>query len=76
MQCLRNVIEKKLLQLGIDKPDWQEGFFDHLLRSREGYAQKWEYVRMNPVRAKRHARRLAISGRDRSNSPLTSGSGL
>ena len=30
---------------------WQRGFFDHLLRNGESYAQKWEYVRMNPVRA-------------------------
>jgi putative transposase len=29
----------------------QEGFFDHLLRSYESYTQKWDYVRMNPVRA-------------------------
>jgi len=26
--------------------------FDHLLHSYESYSQKWEYVRMNPVRAK------------------------
>jgi len=26
-------------------------FFDHLLRNDESYAQKWEYVRENPVRA-------------------------
>jgi putative transposase len=32
-------------------PFWQPGFFDHLLRSNESYAQKWEYVRQNPVRA-------------------------
>jgi putative transposase len=32
-------------------PHWQEGFFDHLLRGRESYSQKWEYVRQNPVRA-------------------------
>jgi len=31
VQSLRNVIGKKLLQLGIPKPHWQEGFFDHLL---------------------------------------------
>ena len=31
--------------------EWQREFFDHLLRSTESYAQKWEYVRMNPVRA-------------------------
>src|SRR5206468_1687209 len=30
---------------------WQPGFFDHLLRNNESYAQKWEYVRENPVRA-------------------------
>lgn len=52
VQSLRNVIGKKLLPLGIHKPHWQEGFFDHLLRSRESYSAKWEYVRMNPVRAK------------------------
>lgn len=30
---------------------WQRGFFDYVLRSEESYAQKWEYVRQNPVRA-------------------------
>jgi REP element-mobilizing transposase RayT len=30
---------------------WQPEFFDHVLRSGESYAGKWEYVRMNPVRA-------------------------
>ena len=30
---------------------WQQGFFDHLLRSDESYCEKWEYVRHNPVRA-------------------------
>ena len=30
---------------------WQPGFLDHLLRNDESYAQKWEYVRQNPVRA-------------------------
>jgi len=33
------------------RPLWQPGFFDHLLRNDESYAQKWEYVRENPVRA-------------------------
>jgi putative transposase len=33
-------------------PHWQEGFFDHLVRHDESYAQKWEYVRVNPVRAR------------------------
>ncbi len=30
---------------------WQEGFFDHVLRTNESYSQKWNYVRENPVRA-------------------------
>lgn len=30
---------------------WQEGFFDHVLRSNESYVQKWQNVRENPVRA-------------------------
>jgi putative transposase len=40
-----------LLRSGIQKPHWQEGFFDHVLRNSESYAQKWDYVRLNPVRA-------------------------
>jgi REP element-mobilizing transposase RayT len=30
---------------------WEEGFFDHILRSNESYSQKWNYVCENPVRA-------------------------
>ena len=51
VQSLRTMIGKRLLCVGVQKPHWQEGFFDHLLRSSESYSQKWEYVRMNPVRA-------------------------
>jgi REP element-mobilizing transposase RayT len=51
IEAIRTVLGKELLRLGEQKPHWQEGFFDHLLRSAESYAQKWEYVRMNPVRA-------------------------
>jgi putative transposase len=52
IQSLRTVLGKRLLRLEIPKPHWQEGFFDHLLRSHESYAQKWDYVRLNPVRTK------------------------
>jgi putative transposase len=38
-------------RLGIATPLWQPEFFDHLLRSTESYAEKWHYVRHNPVRA-------------------------
>jgi REP element-mobilizing transposase RayT len=51
IQSLRSVLGKELLRLGVQKPHWQEGFFDHLLRSSESYSEKWDYVRMNPVRA-------------------------
>ena len=30
---------------------WQPGFFDHILRSDESCAAKWNYMRNNPVRA-------------------------
>ena len=32
-------------------PLWQPEFFDHLLRSKESLADKWEYIRQNPARA-------------------------
>ena len=32
-------------------PLWQPEFFDHVLRSKESYREKWAYVRENPVRA-------------------------
>ena len=51
IQMLRTVLGKELLRLGIQKPHWQEGFFDHVLRSSESYSQKWDYVRLNPLRA-------------------------
>ncbi len=35
----------------IERPHWHKGFFDHLIRNSESYAQKWDYVRENPVRA-------------------------
>ena len=28
---------------------WQQGFFDHVLRSDESYDEKWLYVQQNPV---------------------------
>jgi REP element-mobilizing transposase RayT len=51
VKALKTVIGKQLLGLGTQKPHWQEGFFDHVLRSAESYSEKWEYVRMNPMRA-------------------------
>ncbi len=48
---LKNTLGKSLLTLGFDKPHWQEGFFDHVIRSDENHQSKWDYVRENPVRA-------------------------
>ena len=39
----------KVVKSGSD-PIWQPGFFDHVLRGNESYAEKWSYVRDNPVR--------------------------
>jgi putative transposase len=50
VQALKSVLGKTILAIGHPKPHWQEGFFDHLLRSGESYGQKWEYVRQNPAR--------------------------
>jgi hypothetical protein len=44
---LRRVLSKSI---AADLPHWQHGFFDHVIRRGESYAQKWEYVRENPLR--------------------------
>lgn len=51
MKSLKNSLSKALRAMGIQAPHWQDGFFDHILRSSESYGQKWLYVRDNPVRA-------------------------
>jgi REP element-mobilizing transposase RayT len=43
---------KRILKAtGGSAPLWQPEFFDHLLRSKESLAEKWDYMRENPVRA-------------------------
>ncbi len=43
---------KRLLRqrMGPHDWEWQRGCFDRLLRSDESFAEKWAYVRENPVR--------------------------
>jgi putative transposase len=48
---LKRVLTRSLERSGSSDPIWQRGFFDHVLRSNESYAEKWSYVRENPVRA-------------------------
>lgn len=38
-------------ELGTSAPRFQSDGFHHRLRGEESYAEKWEYVRANPVRA-------------------------
>lgn len=51
VKCLREAIAKRLHQDYTGLRVWQPGFFDHMMRSGESYAEKWLYVRNNPVRA-------------------------
>jgi len=51
MKSMKNSLSKHWRSYGIEAPHWQKGFFDHLLRSEESHAEKWKYVRENPVRA-------------------------
>lgn len=51
MKSLKNTLSKTLRVMGKRAPHWQDGFFDHILRSSESYEEKWVYVRANPVRA-------------------------
>jgi putative transposase len=53
-QCLEKAVPAPASSAGrrLQKtPIWQRRFFDHVLRNEESYAQKWQYVRDNPVRA-------------------------
>jgi putative transposase len=51
MKSLKNTLSKHWRSQSIDAPHWQKGYFDHLVRSSESHAEKWKYVRENPVRA-------------------------
>ena len=51
VKALKRAITKVIHTAKTDARVWQEGFFDHILRSNESYSNKWEYVRANPVRA-------------------------
>jgi REP element-mobilizing transposase RayT len=53
IKSLKNFLSRSLREQSIEAPHWQKGFFDHVMRSEDSSAQKWEYVRLNPVRAAR-----------------------
>ncbi|NIM05906.1 MAG: hypothetical protein GTN65_09895, partial [Armatimonadetes bacterium] len=47
----KNWTQRQICGSGFPSFEWQREFFDHLMRSSESYSEKWEYVRLNPVRA-------------------------
>ena len=47
----KNSLSKHWREQGIEAPHWQKGFFDHLIRDYASEAEKWAYMRENPVRA-------------------------
>ena len=48
--ALKQALAKAAMLSRVKGQIWEEGFFDHVLRSDESYSQKWNYVRENPVR--------------------------
>ncbi|HLH32858.1 MAG TPA: transposase, partial [Terriglobia bacterium] len=51
MKSLKNTISKVLTNATFLTPHWQKGFFDHVIRSKESYDEKWLYIRENAVTA-------------------------
>jgi len=51
MKALRGSLSKGLRETTGEGTHWQKGFFDHVIRSEESMREKYEYVRLNPVRA-------------------------
>ncbi|MEE8349830.1 MAG: transposase, partial [Acidobacteriota bacterium] len=51
LRLMKQDLSVTLRNRGERRPYWQPGFFDHVVRNETSYAQKWEYVRDNPVRA-------------------------
>ena len=50
-KALKGCISQAWREAGLGGVRWQKGFFDHVLRTTESYAEKWGYVALNPVRA-------------------------
>ncbi len=51
VRSLKVFLSKTWRLQGIPAPHWQKGFFDHVLCSPESYADKWQYLAQNPIRA-------------------------
>ena len=51
ISSLKSTLTRELVEEGLQKPIWQRGFFDHIVRHNESYREKWQYVFANPMRA-------------------------
>ena len=51
VKALKGCVSRAWRGAGHGGVRWQKVFFDHVLRTSDAYATKWEYVAMNPVRA-------------------------
>ena len=48
---IKKWLSKRAHVNGFEGDIWQKEFFDRVLRSSESHKEKWEYVRLNPLRA-------------------------
>ena len=51
IRLMKQALSKQIRASSGRERVWQPGFFDHVMRSSESYSGKWNYVRLNPVRA-------------------------
>ena len=51
IQRWKSSVQQQMAHRGFNDQVWHKEFFDHLLRSGESLEEKWNYVRLNPVRA-------------------------
>ena len=50
-KALKGCVSRVWREADFEGVSWQKGFFDHVLRTTGSYAEKWQYVALNPVRA-------------------------
>ncbi|MFZ2654441.1 MAG: transposase [Victivallales bacterium] len=51
IKSLKCFLSVKMDEMNVKRPHWQQGFFDHILRSADSYREKDIYMMNNPVRA-------------------------
>jgi REP element-mobilizing transposase RayT len=51
VRLIKRKTTQAVSRLGVPRPLWQRGYYDHTIRRREGLFKTIRYVLMNPVRA-------------------------